>query len=195
MARRGRRQSNTTEATNVEVDKTPVQEQEGVKVSDIIADDYEPITKEQDIQAFFETQEDTKENLEFEDVLEDVKEEKKDLSAFFEENKNDSLKKDPEKKSKKKKKEKTQKVSKKAKRKEDELKDIKDKKVFKYQNRKYTKVEDFIKFLDDNYLDIDKIAKDVLDRENFYGWLSKNSTNFDESIKTMKKLKDEIENS
>lgn len=136
-----------------------------------------------------------------EDKVQETKkpeEEKIDITEYFEtDDKGDeeAKKKEPkQKKERKQKKEpKKKKKSKRKKRKERDLQDVKDRKVFKYNNKKYTKVEDFIKYLNDNYLDIDKIAKEVLDDENFYGWLSKRSGVFEQSLKEFKEIKEKIE--
>ena len=45
--------------------------------------------------------------------------------------------------------------------------------VLIYEDKFNTKVEDFVKFLQDHYIDMDDIAKIVLEDENFYGWLGK----------------------
>ena len=112
--------------------------------------------------------------------------EKKDLNKFFEEGKEKSKKlRKTEKKEKKK--------SKRSKKKEHDLQDVKDRKIFRYRNKKYTKVEDFVKFLLDHYLDLDEIAAEVLDDENFYGWVSKRSGIFEQSLKEFKEMKEKIE--
>ena len=71
---------------------------------------------------------------------------------------------------------------------------IKDQKLFRYNNKKYTKVEDFITYLNAHYLDIDVIAREVLDDENFFGWVNKNSGVFQQSLKEFKEIKEKIEN-
>lgn len=110
----------------------------------------------------------------------------KDLNTFFEKDRKslDKLK-IKEKKTKKK--------SRRSKKKERDLQEVKDRKLFKYNNKKYTKVEDFIKYLNDHYLDMDKIAKEVLDDENFYGWVSKSSGIFEKSLEEFKEIKQKIE--
>lgn len=70
--------------------------------------------------------------------------------------------------------------------------DIQNQRVYKFRGKKYSKVEDFIKFLNDNYLDIDQISKEVLDDKAFYGFIAKKSGVFDASIKRFKILKEEI---
>lgn len=137
-------------------------------------------------------------NEEPEPIIEDPKEEpkkepkkaKKDLNKFFEQDKKKTEK-------LKKKQDKPTKVKKKSKRqlqKEKDYEAIKDKRVFKYKGKKYNKVEDFIKYLNDHYLDLEQIALEVLEDENFLGWISKKSGNFSESIKKFKEIKQEIEN-
>ena len=120
-------------------------------------------------------------------VEEEDKLEQKDLSSFFDKDKNTSKK-------LKKKDKKPKKASKKKGRKARDLQDVKDRKVYKYKKKKYTKVEDFVKFVNDHYLDMDKIAKEVLDDENFYGWISKRSGVFEQSLKEFKQIKEKIEN-
>ena len=93
-----------------------------------------------------------------------------------------------EKKQDKKKKAKKKK-SKKEKAKEVKFSSVRNQKVFVFRNKKYVKVEDFIKYLNNHYLEIDKISQEVLDDEKFYGWLSKKSGVFDESIKQFKEIK------
>jgi len=110
---------------------------------------------------------------------------KKDLSTFFKEDK---------KKNKKLRNKKT-KDSKKPTKKHKELQDVKDRKVYKYKKKKYTKVEDFVKFLQDHYIDMDDIAKIVLEDENFYGWLGKRSGVLEQSLKDYKEIKEKIEKS
>jgi len=76
----------------------------------------------------------------------------------------------------------------------DDFEDIKKRRAFKYKRKKYTKVEDFIAFLDDNYLDLDEIAEKVLSDENFHGWLKRRSKRFDESISSFKAIIEKIGN-
>lgn len=123
-----------------------------------------------------------------EDLIEDTNgdEPKKDLSLFFE---NDTKKA----KKLKIKEKKPKKESRRSKKKEREFQDIKDRKLYKYNNKKYTKVEDFVKYLNDHYLDIDDIAKEVLDDEHFYGWINKNSGIFEQSLVKFKEIKEKIE--
>lgn len=118
----------------------------------------------------------------------DTKDEKdkKELSSYFEESKKDNRK-------IKEKPVKIKKKSKKQRKKEEKFANIKDQKVFIFRNKKYTKVEDFIVYLNSHYLEIDKISQEVLDNESFYGWLSKKSGVFDESIKKFKEIKEKIE--
>ena len=71
--------------------------------------------------------------------------------------------------------------------------DVKDQRVYRYRNKRYTKIEDFVQFLHDNYLDIEEISREVLDDENFFGWVSKKSGVFDVSLKEFKEIKAKIE--
>ncbi len=114
----------------------------------------------------------------------ELEEDTKDLNEYFEESKSKKeLKKDKKK----------QKKSKRQKKKDKDLQDIKDRKMFKFNGKKYTKVEDFIVYLNEHFLDIDEIAKEILEDENFYGWVSKNSGIFEDSLKEFKKIKEIIE--
>lgn len=71
--------------------------------------------------------------------------------------------------------------------------DIKDQKIYKFRKKKYIKVEDFISYLNDHYLDIDDVAHDVLADENFFGWISKKSGMFDYSLQQFKEILAKIE--
>ena len=125
------------------------------------------------------------ENLEGETASEDESK-KKELSSFFEASKKDNrkIKEKPAKEKRK---------SKRKQKKETEFSNIKDQKVFIFRGKKYSKVDDFIKYLNNHYLDIDKVAEEVLADENFYGWLSKKSGVFNDSIKQFKEIKEKIE--
>jgi len=114
---------------------------------------------------------------------------KKELSSYFEKSKkkNTGLWIKESKRSKKKENEVSQ-VSK------VDYEDVQNIHVYQFRGKKFFKVDVFIKYLEDNYLDIDKIAKEVLDDENFYGWISHNSELFGESIRKFKELKEKIEN-
>ena len=120
-----------------------------------------------------------------EDLEEDAKD-KKELSSYFEKSKKDN-KKIKEKPIKEKKK------SRRQKNKETQFSNIKDQKVYIFRNKKYTKVEDFINYLNNHYLEIDVISQEVLDDERFYGWLSKKSGVFEDSINQFKEIKEKIE--
>ena len=52
----------------------------------------------------------------------------------------------------------------------------------------------FIEFLDNNYLDLDEIATNILNDENFHGWLKKRSKRFDESVDDFKDIIEKIGN-
>lgn len=111
---------------------------------------------------------------------------KKDLISFFEDSKRDNSKiKEDHIKSKKK--------SKRQIIKEIELSNIKNQKMYVFRNKKFIVVDDFIKYLDSHYLEIDKIAGEVLNDELFHGWIRKNSGIFEESITLFKEIKDKIE--
>ena len=71
---------------------------------------------------------------------------------------------------------------------------MKKRRAYKYKRKKYIKVTDFIKFLNENYLDLDEIADKVLGDENFHGWLKKRSKRFDESIDEFKDIMETIGN-
>lgn len=123
---------------------------------------------------------------------EEVPQPKKELSTYFEESK-ESNKKLSKKEQKANIKDKKSKKNKKSKR--DELaEDIKNQKVFRYDGKKYSKVEEFITYLNEHYLDIDKISEEVLEDENFFGWVNKNSGVFAKSLKEFQEIKTKIEN-
>jgi len=111
---------------------------------------------------------------------------KRELNSYFEDSKRDNSKiKENNIKCKKR--------SKKQTNKENRILDSKHQKSYVFRNEKYNTVDDFIKYLDSNYLDIDKISKEVLNDELFHGWISKNSGVFDDSIILFKEIKDNIE--
>lgn len=115
-----------------------------------------------------------------------VKKDKEELNKYFEKSKKDNSKiKEKTKKEKK--------TTKKKKDNETEFSNTMSKKAYVFRNKKYTKVEDFITYLNGHYLEIDKISQEVLDDEVFYGWLSRKSGVFDDSIKQFKEIKDKIE--
>jgi|LGOV01.1.fsa_nt_gb hypothetical protein len=120
-------------------------------------------------------------------------EEKKELNTYFEADKEKS-KKLNRKERKNKSSDNSDKISKRKSRKEKLQEDIKNQKLFRYNNKKYTKVEDFITYLNEHYLDIEKISEEVLDDENFFGWINKNSGMFNQSLKEYKEIKVKIEN-
>ena len=113
----------------------------------------------------------------------------RDLDEYFD----DSRKKNAKEAKRKPKKEKVKKESKRSIKQKKAFEDVKNQRVYKFRKKKYTKVEDFIKFLNDNYLDIDNIAQEVLDDKTFYGFISKKSGVFETSIKEFKKIKEEID--
>lgn len=133
------------------------------------------------------------------DLSEDSKP-KKELSAYFEENKdkNQKLKRKDKKALKKAEKENNDSKDKKGKKhskskKEQLQEDIKNQKVFRYNGKKYTKVEDFITYLNEHYLDIEEISEEILEDENFFGWINKSSGVFAKSLKEFKEIKEKIE--
>jgi hypothetical protein len=65
--------------------------------------------------------------------------------------------------------------------------------AYVFRNVKYTKVEDFIKYLDIHYLDIENISKEALRDEKFLLWISKKSNVFEDSVKQFKEIKEKIE--
>ncbi|MFK5882968.1 MAG: hypothetical protein QM489_01360 [Candidatus Izemoplasma sp.] len=118
-----------------------------------------------------------------------IKEDNKELDKYFD----DSRKENAKNAKKKPKKAKVKKESKRLLKQRKAFEDVKNQRVYKFRKKKYTKVDDFIKFLNDNYLDIDNIAKEVLDDKAFYGFISKKSGVFETSIKEFKKIKEEID--
>lgn len=125
-----------------------------------------------------------------EEVVEET-EEKKNLSVFFEENKTKNKK--LKIKDAKKVEDDKDKPHRKSKRQQLE-EDVKNQKVFRYDGKKYSKVEDFITYLNQHYLDIETIAAEILDDENFFGWVNKNSGRFAASLKEFKEIQAKIEN-
>lgn len=166
-----------------EIEET-VEEPDDEIIAEVTEDDIDEDSGE-------DVDEDIDEDVE-EDIDEDTNEEldsefkDKNIEAFFEESKksNKKLKEKPKKEKRK---------SKRSEKREREFTNIKDQKVFIFRNKRYTKVDDFIKYLNANYLDIDVISQEVLDDENFFGWLSKRSGIFDDSIKQFKEIKEKIE--
>ncbi len=114
----------------------------------------------------------------------------KDLRSFFSEG--EEFKRKPNRKEKKKLK-KENKKQKRRSRKGREEEAIKDQKIFKFRKKKYNKVEDFISYLNDHYLDIDQVATEVLKDKNFFGWISKRSGVFDESLREFQEIKAKTE--
>ena len=166
-----------------------IMEEASTKIIDIDFNDFDPKLEEDTVDVQKQIFEEQIKDIHGSDevVEEEDKLEQKDLSSFFDKDKNTSKK-------LKKKDKKPKKASKKKGRKARDLQDVKDRKVYKYKKKKYTKVEDFVKFVNDHYLDMDKIAKEVLDDENFYGWISKRSGVFEQSLKEFKQIKEKIEN-
>ena len=119
-----------------------------------------------------------------------IAEEKVELSKFFENSKknNSKLKFEEEPKEEKK-----TKKSKKQTKREKNFQDLKDQKAFRFRGKRYTKIEDFVAYLHDHYIDIEEISREVLDDENFFGWVSKKSGIFDVSLKEFKEIKAKIE--
>ncbi|MBU1020775.1 MAG: hypothetical protein KJ847_06120 [Firmicutes bacterium] len=112
----------------------------------------------------------------------------KDLSSYFEKGKKKNaglwIK---ESKHNKEKDNKNSKVS------EVDIEDVQNTHVYNFRDKKFFKVEVFVKYLEDNFLDIDKIAKEILDDETFYGWIRQNSDVFSESLQEFKEIKEIIE--
>jgi|LGOV01.1.fsa_nt_gb hypothetical protein len=123
-------------------------------------------------------------NIEHKEIEDPKLEGSKDLSAFFNANKKQTKKLKKKKLSKKEKK--------KLKRKKKNL-PIKDQKVFRFRRKKYSKIEDFITFLNDHFLEADEIAREVFDDEYFFGWISKKSGIFDVSLNEFKEIRAKIE--
>jgi hypothetical protein len=143
--------------------------------------DKEPLYTKEDIEE--EISEDSAEDIAIFDEI--VKEGiKKDINEYFEEGK---------KKNRKLMKTKEKKKSKRQLKIEREFVEIKDEEFFIFEGEKYRKIEDFIKYLDEHYKEIDKIAQKVLTNEHFYEWVSKSSGVFDESLKKFKEIKEKIE--
>lgn len=116
-------------------------------------------------------------------------EDPKKLKTYFD----DSQKQNKKLNKKNPKKKKNKKPSRRAMKQKQVYDDIQNQRIFKFRGKKYTKVEDFINYLNDNYLDIEKISKEVLDDKAFYGFIAKKSGVFDTSIKEFKTIKEEID--
>lgn len=155
-----------------------------VEVSEPIKESFDLLTEDND--SPIKEPDDNREEIEpVKPKLEDKP--KKDLREYFTESKEENKKLKIDKKEKKKRK------SKKS-RKEKREEEIIDQRYYKFKKKKYTKVEDFIKYLDDHYLDIEDISREVLDSKNFYGWISKRSGVFEQSLKQFKEIQNKIEN-
>lgn len=172
---------------DVVVDEEPVVAEEvpeEVIISDeVVTSDEEPVVSVELIP------EESQENVEEQANIES-EEDKRELNEYFD----DSRKVNAKQSKKKPKKQKVTKESRRALKQRKAYDDIKNQRVFRFRKKKYYKVEEFIKFLNDNYLDIDKIAQEVLDDKAFYGFVSKKSGVFESSIKEFKKIKEEIDN-
>jgi len=120
------------------------------------------------------------------DTHERSKSKRKDLSVFFEESK-EYNRKMQEKKTKEKKNPKVLKNI------ETESSNSNENDVYIFRNIEYSEIEDFIEYLDSNYLDIENISKEALKDEKYYEWLSKKSKVFDKSLKQFKEIKEKIE--
>lgn len=134
---------------------------------------------------------------EFEEETETKNQKRKDGAKNFEEyfeqgraEQNELEKEDPSIKKQKK----PKKIRRRKQKEIEDFEDIKKRRAYKFKRKKYTKVVEFIKFLDDNYLDLDEIADKVLNDENFHGWLKKRSKRFDESIDEFKDIIETIGN-
>lgn len=171
------------EDDEIEVEQIDIEQIKIEEIEDMIEDD--PADQDNLEQELEEVTELDETNDSKEATVEDATS-KKDLAEYFEEGRKKNKK-------IKVKKEKIKKKSKRQLKKAREFADIKDRRIFRYENKKYNKVEDFIMYLNNHYLDIEKIALEVLDDENFYGWISKRSGVFDESLKKFKELKEKIE--
>jgi hypothetical protein len=71
--------------------------------------------------------------------------------------------------------------------------DIRDQKVFLFRKKRYKTVEDFIQYLNDHYLDIDDVAREVLADENFFGFVGKKSGVFPKSLQEFREIKKKID--
>ncbi|MDC0559095.1 hypothetical protein OAO42_01655 [Candidatus Izimaplasma bacterium] len=133
-----------------------------------------------------EKQEPQKESIDFDEGNVSAK----DLRSFFSEG--EEFKRKLTRKEKKKVKKENKKQKRRSRRgREEEA--IKDQKIFKFRKKKYNKVEDFIAYLNDHYLDIDQVATEVLKDKNFFGWISKRSGVFDVSLREFQEIKAKTE--
>lgn len=180
------------------IKESMIEDDELIPRSDPLINDetiYDSIEEEQVIDEPIEKKEDKPETVENPTEIDlipnedNIEEDSKDLNQYFD----DSRKKNEKEANKKPKKVKVKKESKRSVKQKKAFEDVKNQRVYKFRKKKYTKVEDFIKFLNDNYLDIDSIAKEVLEDKSFYGFISKKSGVFETSIKQFKKIKEEID--
>ena len=118
---------------------------------------------------------------------------KKKFEDYFEQNRasQDELKVEKKQKHKEKK---PKRLSRRKRKEIEEFDDIKKRRAYKYKRKKYTRVQDFVKYLNGHYLDLDEVADKVLADENFHGWLKKRSKRFDESIADFKEIVEKIGN-
>ncbi|QMS84887.1 hypothetical protein [Candidatus Xianfuyuplasma coldseepsis] len=124
-----------------------------------------------------------------EDVV--TEEEKVDLNTFFETSK--LKKKKLKRRDRKKYSRKELRRRKKREKKGQGIEDVKDQNLYKFRRKKYKTVEDFITYLNDNYLEIDSVAQDVLADERFFGWIGKKSGVFNQSLQEFKEIKAKTE--
>ena len=164
----------------------------------------------------FTERDDVVEEVKDEVVKELPKDSKKDIKTFFDKDSEDSKKLKKNSNNKAEKKEKVKKLSnkdkkrikqeeliaqkedkkkgnKKYRKKEKDLTSVKEMNLYRIEKWKYTKVEDFIKHLNENYRDIDEIALSVLKDEKFHGWVSKRSGRFKDAFKEFMEIKEKIE--
>lgn len=116
----------------------------------------------------------------------------KDLKTYFEKDKKkqkkllqkeESIVKDKE----------TPKLSRRARRKAGDFTDVKEENSYRFGKKKFTKVEDFISYCTQNYLEIDSIAKKVLKDEKFHGWVSRRSGVYKKAFQEFKEIRNKIE--
>lgn len=79
------------------------------------------------------------------------------------------------------------------KRKQEEPNAVRNGTAYVFRASKYYTVEELIVFLDEHYLELDIIAKEILDDADFHKWLNEKSESFEESIYHFKELIEIIE--
>lgn len=81
----------------------------------------------------------------------------------------------------------------KGKSKQKDFTNVKEENLYRYGKQKFSKVEDFIKYCNENYKDMDQIAATVLKDKQFHGWISKRSGKYKDAFAEFLAIKEKIE--